>query len=52
MHHLKVRSHSVPDSTMDWHRVRLPRPLYFLYYLVRPMRFVVERLAVAARPSR
>ena len=36
----------------DWHRVRLPRPLYFLYYLVRPIRFVVERLAVAARPSR
>ena len=36
----------------DWDRVRLPRPLYFLYYLFRPIRFVVERLAVAARPSR
>jgi hypothetical protein len=36
----------------DWHRVRLPRPLYFLYYVVRPVRFVVERLSVAARPSR
>ena len=36
----------------DWHRVRLPRPLYFLYYLIRPVRFVVERLAVALRPSR
>jgi hypothetical protein len=36
----------------DWHRVRLPRPLYFLYYLVRPVRFVVERLSVAARSSR
>jgi hypothetical protein len=36
----------------DWDRVRLSRPLSFLYYLFRPIRFVVERLAVAAHPSR
>jgi hypothetical protein len=36
----------------DWDRLRLPRPLYFLYYLFRPIRFVVERLAVATRLSR
>jgi hypothetical protein len=36
----------------DWHSVRLPRPLYFLYYVVRPVRFVLERLSVALRPSR
>ena len=36
----------------DWKSVRLPRALRFLYYLVRPIRFVVERLAVAARTPR
>ena len=35
----------VPNEA-DWHRVRLPRPLHFLYYLVRPIRLVVERLYV------
>jgi hypothetical protein len=35
----------VPNEA-DWHWVRLPRPLYFLYYLVRPVRLVIERLSV------
>ena len=29
----------------DWQKVRLPRPLYFLYYVVRPVRFIVERFS-------
>ncbi|MFZ0792288.1 MAG: nucleotidyltransferase family protein, partial [Candidatus Korobacteraceae bacterium] len=36
----------------DWDRVRLPRPFHFLYYVVRPVRFVVERIMVAGRSSR
>jgi Uncharacterised nucleotidyltransferase len=28
----------------DWRFVRLPRPLYFLYYLVRPIRLVIKHL--------
>jgi hypothetical protein len=27
----------------DWQKVRIPRPFYFLYYLVRPARFIMER---------
>ena len=33
----------------DWRRLRLPRGLYFLYYLFRPIRLVMERLSTAAR---
>jgi hypothetical protein len=29
----------------DWQRVRLPRFLHFLYYLVRPARFLIERFS-------
>lgn len=28
----------------DWQHVRLPQPLHFLYYLVRPVRLLLERL--------
>lgn len=31
----------------DWQKIRLPRPLYFLYYVVRPTRFIVERFSTA-----
>lgn len=39
----------VPDEA-DWHRVRLPRPFYFLYYLIRPIRLAVERLPLRRVP--
>ncbi len=29
----------------DWQKVRLPRSLYFLYYLVRPVRFIMEHFS-------
>jgi hypothetical protein len=38
----------VPEEP-DWKQVRLPRPLHFLYYTVRPMRLVRERLSMANR---
>ena len=38
-------------AEQDWQYVRLPLPLRFLYYLVRPIRFVLERLSVAVRLS-
>jgi hypothetical protein len=31
----------------DWQRVRLPQPLHFLYYPIRPVRFLLERLSKA-----
>ena len=33
----------VPDE-QDWQEVRLPQPLKFLYYTVKPLRFMRERL--------
>jgi hypothetical protein len=38
----------IPNEA-DWHRLRLPRGLYFLYYLFRPIRLVMERLSIGAR---
>ena len=35
----------------DWQGVRLPHSLQFLYYAVRPMRFVFERLSKATLQS-
>ena len=35
----------------DWQKIRLPRPLYFLYYVVRPMRFIVERFSAVFVPG-
>ncbi len=32
----------------DWQEVRLPRSLHFLYYTVRPARFLLERLSKTA----
>jgi hypothetical protein len=32
----------------DWNAVRLPQPLYLLYYLIRPVRIIMERLSRAA----
>lgn len=37
----------VPEE-QDWHEVRLPHSLRFVYYAVRPIRFMLERLASAA----
>jgi hypothetical protein len=34
----------VPEE-QDWQKVRLPRPFYFLYYLVRPARFIMGRFS-------
>jgi hypothetical protein len=31
----------------DWQRVRLPQPLHFLYYLIRPVRLLLERFSKA-----
>jgi len=39
----------VPNEA-DWRCVRLPRPLYFLYYLIRPIRLAVERLPLRRVP--
>lgn len=33
----------------EWQEVRLPRSLYFLYYTVRPVRFMLEHLSKATR---
>lgn len=46
---LVLRRAFVPNEA-DWHRVRLPRPLYFLYYLIRPIRLAVERLFLRRLP--
>jgi len=46
---LVLRRAFVPNEA-DWHRVRLPRPLYFLYYLIRPIRLAVERLPLRRVP--
>jgi hypothetical protein len=35
----------VPNEA-DWRSLRLPRGLYFLYYLFRPIRLVIERLSI------
>jgi hypothetical protein len=34
-------------AEQDWQMIRLPRLLYFLYYAVRPIRFIVERFSTA-----
>jgi hypothetical protein len=36
----------------DWHRVRLPRQLFFLYFLIRPFRFLQEQTSKLARSQR
>jgi hypothetical protein len=36
---------SVAPTVQDWQWVRLPDSLYFLYYLLRPVRLAVEGLA-------
>jgi hypothetical protein len=35
----------IPNEA-DWRSLRLPRHLYFLYYLFRPIRLVAERLSI------
>jgi hypothetical protein len=42
---LLFRRAFVPNEA-DWRRLCLPRRFYFLYYLVRPIRLVIERLSV------
>jgi Uncharacterised nucleotidyltransferase len=42
---LVFRRAFIPNEA-DWRSLRLPRPLYFLYYLFRPIRLVVERLSI------
>jgi Uncharacterised nucleotidyltransferase len=32
----------------DWQQLRLPRPLHFLYYMIRPIRFMRERIRLVA----
>jgi hypothetical protein len=32
-------------AEQDWQKLRLPRPFYLLYYLVRPARFITERFS-------
>jgi hypothetical protein len=36
----------------DWERIRLPRQLFFLYYLIRPLRFLQEQTTKLARSQR
>lgn len=36
----------------DWNAVRLPNALYFLYYVVRPVRFILGRLPARAHHER
>ena len=36
----------------DWDRIRLPRQLFFLYYLIRPLRFLQQRTTKLARSQR
>ena len=36
----------------DWDRIRLPRQLFFLYYLIRPLRFLQEQTTKLARSQR
>lgn len=36
----------------DWDRIRLPRQLFFLYYLIRPLRFLQEQTTKPARSQR
>lgn len=40
-----VRERVFAPAEPDWQKVHLPRSLYFLYYLVRPVRFLIERLS-------
>jgi hypothetical protein len=40
-----LRRAFIPNEA-DWRSLRLPRGLYFLYYLVRPIRLVIERLSI------
>jgi len=41
--HLVFERSFAPDE-QDWQEVQLPQPLHFLYYTVRPLRFMRERL--------
>jgi hypothetical protein len=43
-----LRRAFIPNEA-DWRSLRLPRRLYFLYYLFRPIRLVMERLSIGAR---
>jgi len=40
-----LRRAFIPNEA-DWRSLRLPRSLYFLYYLSRPIRLVIERLSI------
>ncbi len=40
-----LRRAFIPNEA-DWRSLRLPRGLYFLYYLFRPIRLVIERLSI------
>ena len=42
---LVFRRAFIPNEA-DWRSLRLPRSLYFLYYLFRPIRLVIERLSI------
>jgi hypothetical protein len=43
-----LRRAFIPNEA-DWRSLRLPRGLYFLYYLFRPIRLVIERLSKGLR---
>ena len=40
-----LRRAFIPNEA-DWRSLRFPRGLYFLYYLSRPIRLVIERLSI------
>jgi len=40
-----LRRAFIPNEA-DWRSLRLPRALYFLYYVFRPIRLVIERLSI------
>ena len=42
---LVFRRAFIPNEA-DWRSLRLPRSFYFLYYLFRPIRLVIERLSI------
>jgi hypothetical protein len=43
-----LRRAFIPNEA-DWRSLPLPRGLYFLYYLFRPIRLVIERLSIGLR---
>jgi hypothetical protein len=45
-----LRRAFIPNEA-DWRCLRLPRGLYFLYYLFRPIRLVIERLSIRGERS-